>query len=119
MLGSIVPTLPLVVLIGDYMKKIYFAQKTIDVVFVSDSKDHHLSSEAERFIVEESRNRVPNRLLIREVKSKNDIPEDWLGSLIYGTDDGEDINTVEALHKLVFSKDAEYKEYLRLKAKFE
>jgi hypothetical protein len=101
------------------MKKIYYVQKIVDAVFLCDAKENRIISEADRFIVEEAKNRVPNRFLIKEVKSKEDIPEGWHNSLIWGTEDDEDLTVMEALHKLVLSKDSEYKEYLRLKAKFE
>jgi hypothetical protein len=91
--------------------KLYLAVDTITVMFLcEEGKD--LYEAARRFADEEHKHYVPGRLAIKEIKSIDEIPEEWSGSqLLWGIDD--EITARD------FIKDPEYEEYKRLKEKFE
>lgn len=97
------------------MKKVYYAKKEIDVVFLSDKEGFALEKEANKFLIEESKNHKISPLLIKELKTVSDVPNDWRDALIWGSDEEEDLSVAEALS----DPDPEYKEYLRLKEKYE
>jgi len=91
--------------------KLYLATKTITVMFLCDDKKDSYK-EAETFANEECKNIVPERLVVKEIKSMREIPKEWSGpELLWGTDD--EITARD------FIKDPEYEEYKRLKEKFE
>jgi hypothetical protein len=94
-------------------QKLYLASQKVDVMFVSN-ESKNLNKEALHFLAEEAKNRVSDRLIVLEITDLKDIPESWDGALLWGIDD-EEITPREFLAKI----DAEYSEYLRLKAKFE
>ena len=95
----------------------YYAKKVIDVVFVlNDDMTHHpmdLKRSAEKFLEEESRHHVPENLEIKEVSSLSDISNrDWWKACYWGENPHDNI----VVDYLV---EPEYKEFLRLKAKYE
>lgn len=96
------------------MLKLYIASQNINVMFVCDDSTKNLQTEARHFLHEEERNGVPGRLVIKEVVDLKDIPEDWVNCFLWGFDDDE-VTPANFLAQ----KDAEYAEYMRLKAKFE
>jgi len=96
------------------MLKMYYAKQVVDVCFVIEegSSPCTLNDVAKDFLREEARHYVPGRLTTVEVKNLTDIPKDWWSAIYHG----------ENLHDNTpadFLQDPEYKEYLRLKAKFE
>lgn len=97
------------------MKKLYYATKGMDVVFASAANGEALQKEAEKFLKEEEESNHFFKTEIKEVKSIEDVSENWrvTGTLIWGVD-GE-LSVEEAL----ISLDPEYDQYLKLKRKFE
>jgi hypothetical protein len=90
--------------------KLYIATKNLSVMFLlEDGKN--LEREARHFLHEEDKNCVPGRIVIKEVTSLDDVPTEWMNACLWGTDD--EITPEQ------FLGDDEYKEYLRLKKKFE
>lgn len=97
------------------MKRMFYAKETVDVCFVIDDENvkfKNLRKEAMEHLNGERKNHVPERFEIREVKSLSDLPKDWWNVCYWG--DNEHDNCASD-----FLQDPEYKEYLRLKAKFE
>lgn len=99
------------------MKKLYHAKINVDVMFISDKVKFPLRQEAEHYSQEELRNLVPGRVVIKEIKAVSEIPESWREAHIWGDD--EERTPIEYLKAVAKEKDPEYKEYLRLKKKFD
>jgi hypothetical protein len=100
--------------IGKVMNKMYYAKQVVDVCFVIEegSSPCTLNGIAKDFLKEEAKNHVPGRLTTIEVKGLADIPKSWWQATYYG-DNPHDCTPAG------FLQDPEYKEFLRLKAKFE
>ncbi len=92
----------------------YYAKQIVDVCFAIEEERNHcdLKHIAESFLKEESRSHVPEHFMIKEVLSLTDIPKNWWQATHYG-DNPHDGTPAD------FLQDPEYKEFLRLKAKFE
>lgn len=111
------------------MKKLFYAKKMVDIVFVYDVGDpdmFHFGIKNRRifpdalgcivdsFFEEEEKNMIGDRFLIQEISNINQLSGDWADSaLIWGI---EDITAKEFLREY---NDEEYQQYLRLKKKFE
>ena len=103
--------------------KIYKAKTTIETVFVSN-EEGELKEDAYYFLSEEGVDAAS--IEIEEVKSIKDIPKDWLKCCPWGQDEIGSNNSLTAedlLNKInkdkAKLKDPEYKQYLKLKKKFE
>lgn len=95
-------------------KKLYKATLNMDVLFLAVAEPGpQLDKLAKEFLKEELSNRVPGRINVVNVDSMSQVPEDWRDNLLWGTDD--DITARGYFSEI----DSEYKEYLRLKEKFE
>ncbi len=86
----------------------------VDVCFVIEEENNpcDLKSQAKYWLQEESRNVVPGRVVISEVKGLADLPKIWWSAPYWGDNDHDNCASD-------FLQDPEYVEYLRLKAKFE
>ncbi len=96
------------------MLKMYYAKKLVDVCFTFDDTNSvtHLHREADRFLDEEVRHHVPESFSVVPIEKLNDIPKNWWEAIYYGENAHDNLVAD-------FLQDTEYKEYLRLKAKFE
>ncbi len=90
--------------------KLYLATKTITAMFLS-YEDKNLNKDAANYIECENNNIDTNRMVVKEITSKKDVPKEWYDANLWGTD--------EEINPLSFLEDPEYIEYLRLKKKFE
>lgn len=106
--------------------KMYLVTKTLYTMFVSDSKKKfQLELEGEQFLEEEDANRNRRntfKVIIKEIKSMSEVPEDWKSGPIMWGQEKDDLTPEEFLKeqtKKSKSSSKEYKEYLRLKAKFD
>jgi hypothetical protein len=106
------------------MKKLYLATKKIqpktqNVMFVYDERNNNcsLNSAAQRYFEQEEYYHCMSvskeELSISEISFINDVPKEWQDAILWGID--EEISPAGFLSNI----DPEYKEYLRLKAKFE
>jgi hypothetical protein len=100
------------------MKKLYYARQVTDVMFVSDKEGRALKKEADSFIQEETHNVVNGRLVINEVTMASEVPDSWRDAIVWGQDDDE-LNPIQYLKQIAKKNDPEYKEYIRLKKKFD
>lgn len=98
-------------------KRMYFASKTITVVFQSElspDEPYGLQKEAEKYIKEESKNIDPDTVpCLKEVNSFLEVPVKWRHVLFYGAN--EDITCAEYFAK----SDKDYQEYLKIKEVYE
>lgn len=100
------------------MRRMFYAIETVDVCFVVDDDSNDVDNKrnieklAKEQLENERNNYVPGRFKVVESKSLTDVPKSWWDSTYWGENPHD--STV-----LEFLQDPEYKEYLRLKAKFE
>lgn len=98
------------------MKKLYLASQIGDTMFVSPKTDpSQLVTEARGYFRDEGRTMMDSQVLITEVHSAEQIPEDWRKGqlLIWGADETTPDQWLSRY------TNPEYQEYLRLKAIFE
>lgn len=102
------------------MKKLYYVTGKIDVVFGSEKGGSDLNTAAANFLFEEAKNGNIRHFQIKEIEKKSDIPSSWENALPWGfKEESADKTTIEWFESLRANNDSEYKEYLRLKKKFE
>ena len=100
----------------------YIAKAIVDVIFISEADGSELIKDAQYNLLEDGAE--PKNVSIKEIKSVKDIPEEWINAVPYGQDQMKQmLNTVQLLVKIKAENkkmdDPEYKQYLKLKKKFE
>ena len=99
------------------MKKLYLATRDHSVMFLSNLRRRSgIMEEAHNWMDEQDSCHTP-QIELTEIKVLSQIPDDWKGNVfLWGTDDEI---TAEEFLKAVKANDSEFREYLRLKAKYE
>lgn len=96
------------------MKKLYKATVSGVVMFVCDAEQEDLKTAAtESFFEEISGGLDDLEVVVAEVAYKHQVNKEWLNKIPWNLSDDDDEITVEKF------LDEEYKQYLRLKEKFE
>lgn len=102
-------------------KKMYLITKIAMTMFVSDAKEENLESTASSFLEEEMAiSMKPYKITVKEIKSMNEVPNEWKsGALLWGTTGNDMTPELFLQENTVKVNNKEYRDYLRLKAKFE
>ena len=106
------------------MKKLYYYQRTLDVVFYSEEiSPIRIVNEGDAFLIKELETYANTERVgvFKELNCINDLPNGkWLDAIPWGSnDDDDDDDDDYCVRDLLLKTDKEYEEYLRLKAKFE
>jgi hypothetical protein len=99
--------------------RLFIATRTHEVIFVSDSKGKgDIKDEAEEYLEEQDKYFDPP-IVVKEITSKGEIPEEWKESHAFIWGDADEVTAEQFLdsQRSAQAKE-EYEEYLRLKAKF-
>jgi hypothetical protein len=93
------------------MRLYHVIRSMSETLFLSDSTGDALKREAESFLAQEHRNKSDIKIL--EIVSEDQIPSSWSkNALLWNVE--EEITAQDFLKE----RSVEYKEYLRLKAKY-